>query len=280
MAAVVAVTAMWHTAPVWAADLLGKVGFRDAYVAAVRERDPEVTVVAKDEAELEIGLHGKTITAFLDNAYHAYQQNPEDLDRIVRRYATMAVEAVQASEPAYTSAQLVLLVRPNGYGQQVLARAPPGSDPNAVPFARPVAPGLSLYVAVDEPQSFMIPPITELRAKLHATDAEIWASALANTRARLPKALSPTQGMVVVTGLQISPSLMAFDAFWDSPDMQRGGPPLVSPFARDSLVVMHGDGAELIDGLHRAALDAAGLPDALTDAIYVRRGGRWLQVAP
>jgi len=275
-----AAMAVLQTAPAWAAEPLSELGFRDAYVAAVHKADPDVTVVAKDEAELDIGLHGKTITAFLDNAYHAYRQNPEDLDRIVGRYATMAVAALHGAETTYTAAQLVLLVRPNDYGRVVLARAPPGSDPKAVPFAKPVAPGLSLFVAVDEPQSFMTPPITELRAKLHATDDEIWATALANTRARLPKALSQTQGMVVVTGLEISPSLMAFDAFWDSPEMQKGGPPLISPYAKDSLVVMHGDDPGLIDGLHKAAVDAEGLPDALTDAIYVRRGGRWVQVAP
>ena len=115
-------------------------------------------------------------------------------------------------------------------------------------------------------------PTKHTRLLILGSGPDGWPAAVYAARANLKP--------VVVTGLQISPSLMAFDAFWDSPDMQRGGPPLVSPFARDSLVVMHGDGAELIDGLHHAALDAAGLPDALTDAIYVRRDGRWLQVAP
>jgi hypothetical protein len=279
VAAIAAVgMALAAAAPAWAADLLSLRDFREAYVAALKTADPAVKIEAVTDDELKVtAADGKSLTAFLGNAYNAYRQNPEELNNILQHYTGVAVSAL--SEPTMTADKLVVLVRPEGYGEAMFARAPKGTV-NPRPLSRPLAPGLSLYVAVDQPQSFVIPQASDLRDKLKLTDEQIWATALANTHRRLPDHLTEQQGMTVLTGLEVSPSLMAFDAFWDSPDMQKGGPPVVSPYGRDSLLVVHGDKPGVIEALHKAALEGKDTPDALTDAIYVRRQGHWVQAAP
>jgi hypothetical protein len=243
MSALVALIALLLGPVAWdapRAEPLSMTEFRDAYSVEVRREHPEdkVRIVADDELEITTRDHGP-ITAFIDNAYNFYLTAPDQLDDILRRYVSLVYESAQL--PKITADKLLVLVRPASYAEaQAPMAAAPGSTYGPL-LTRPLAGDLLAIVAVDTPSSYAFVPGSTLRGDLKMDDAAIWKAALANTVAKAPPPPTDQKTFVFSTGTGLGSSLLAEDAFWDQPEMQKGGPPVVAPISKDVLLVAHAD---------------------------------------
>jgi hypothetical protein len=248
-------------------------GFRDAYVAELRKEAPKagVNVVADDTVEVTFGP-GRAATAYLNNAYAFYRQDPGQLDAVLKRYVAQAL-AVRHEEPV-TIAQLRVLVRPRSY-------LPPGAAPDEGPLYRPLAGDLITLVAVDQQTSYAFLSAPRLRDALKLNDEAIWERALRNTDRDLP-GVPPDAGKKAIatftTAKGLAASLLA-EPRWDGSELQANGPPVVAPVAKDMVVLTRLGDVGAIAALRRVAAATAKDPDGLTDQLFVRRNGAW-QVLP
>ncbi|HTX48847.1 MAG TPA: hypothetical protein VME40_05585 [Caulobacteraceae bacterium] len=253
-----------------AATPMSMASFRDAYIAELRREAPSVSVkiVADDAVEV---TDGKRLadTAYLDNAYAFYRQDPSQLRAILKRYVGQILATGDLSQ--YTAAQLRVLVRPVSY---LPSDIPPGKRP----LYRPLAGNLVALVAVDQPTAFAFPPADLLRTTLKLDDESLWARALQNTGRKLPR-VPPDAGKSAVaaftTGDGLASSMLAEPDLWDAPEVEAGGPPVVAPVEKDLVFMTRlGDPAG-VAALRGAAAKVAGDPDGLTNQLFVRRNGAW-----
>lgn len=246
----------------WGAAKLTMTDFRSRVAAEIHRQYPQAKIEAAGEGQLEIELpdHGGG-SLRLDRAYALYQGNPRELDNLVR-----VLVASLAPAPPLTAEALVVLARPTA-----LSRA------EASPLFRPLAGDLSLFVAVDRPDSYAIVSADELRAALKLGDAAIWTRAIANTVAKLPRNLRLTAGQPteISTENGLASSLLAIDAFWDSPELSRSGAVVVTPLARDVILVAPLSDTASVERLRALMKEVQGDPNGLSNDLFVRRNGRW-----
>jgi hypothetical protein len=257
--------------------------FRNAYVAEIRKERPSdtVAVVSADELRVQSPSGGDS-EAFIDNAYAFYRQNPDQLQAILEQY--VGTLAAAASPVPYTAEKLLVLVRSTNYlAALYAAQARSGQADSGPPYTRPIAPGLTAFVAEDQPTTYFFPPAEVLRSALKMDDAAIWSRALANTRRKLPGSPpAKANGALVAltTGEGLAASLMAVPDYWDAAAMQVGGPPVVAPVGKDMVLVTHLSHPSGIAALRTLARKSVDDPDGLIDQLYVRRAGAWEPLAP
>jgi hypothetical protein len=253
-------------------------GFRDAYAAEVRRRLPDSTIAVVSDDHLKIADgKGHDIDAYLDNAYAVYQQNPAHLQDVLKGYVSASIEAMEPTPIA--AVELIILVRPAEYVQAQMATAGGSGEPGPLLF-RPLAGDLVEIVAVDEPSTYKFLPASALRAALGLDDAKVWALALDNLR---DEVASPDLTSRQVVALQlggVASSLLVEPELWDSPSMQAGGAPVVAPVGKDLLLVTHEEDAKGIADMREKAREMRQDPDALSDRLFVRRKGAWVELDP
>jgi len=258
-----------------AAPLISIQAFRDAYVAAVVKAYPTATVKVVADDAVEIGdSHGGSVTSSLDHAYAYYQQDPKELEAILKG----EVETLgAASQPlSVTAGKLVVLVRPAAF-------LPTGMPAAKTPLHRPLAGDLIVLVGADGGVAWIYPPAAKLRAQLKMDNDAIWAQALANTGQEIPgvPALGKRRALATLTGGHgLTSSVLAEPGVWDTPAMQVGGAPVVAPIAKDMVLVIHLDDAKGVAALRGLAAKSQTDPDALTQQLFVRRNGAWEVLPP
>jgi ketosteroid isomerase-like protein len=257
-----------------AARPMSMASFRDAYVAEVRAEQPSASmkVVADDVVEVT-KPDQQTFTAYLDNAYAFYRQEPGQLRSILKHYVGELLAA--RGDTAFTAEQLRVLVRPASYLSITAADKPL--------LSRPVAGDLIVIVAVDEPTKYLYPPAAQLRATLKLGDDAIWTRALGNTARKLPGI--PAQDgkksiAALTTGEGLAASLLAEPGYWDTPALKVGGPPVVAPVAKDMVFLTHLGDASGVAAVRKMAAESVNDPEGLTDQLFVRRNGAWEVLPP
>jgi hypothetical protein len=188
--------------------------------------------------------------------------------------------SIAATEPREIAAgTLLVLVRPTDYVQKQLFR--PGDTGAPLPIlSRPIAGDLVEIVAADQLLAYRFPPGPELRAALRTDDAGVWALTLANLRDTLADPdLTSRQVVTLHTG-GLASSYLAEPELWDSPPMQVGGAPVVAPIGRDLVLVTHERDAKGIADMRKQAREMQRDPEALSDRLFVRRYGAWIELDP
>ncbi len=265
---------------VCAAKPLTLIQFRDAYADEVRHDFPafKIKVLADDELEIT-NPSGEVVSAFMDNAFAFYKENPGKLREILKNYSSIAVSDTNVVHAK--ADQLTILVRSAQYLSSARSLESGAEGAKEPPLNRPLAGDLVAYVAVDLPQSYQFLPANVLRSDLKMDDQAIWARALANLRHHLPATdLSKQPIFALTVGNGLASSLLVESEVWDAPAMQVGGAPVVAPIAKDLIVVAHEGDAKGIANLREAAAKGSDDPDSLSTALFVRRKGAWVELPP
>jgi uncharacterized protein YtpQ (UPF0354 family) len=106
-----------------AAPLLSKEEFSAYYTETLRRRLPEARIEVNAPMQLSLKLDGgASYTAYLDNAYQSYRQEPGNLKGVVDRYlasmtSTIDLKAAAAVEPSL----IVPVVKDRGWSREVSA---------------------------------------------------------------------------------------------------------------------------------------------------------------
>lgn len=236
--------------------------FQDRVVAEIGRRHPRAKVDRVDEKTLHVHCNdaAEPEVINLGRAYALYQGTPSELDSIIRIVAR-TVESFEIS----SADDLLVLVRPETFA------------PDAE-MARPLAGGLVAVVAVDSPERYAIVKGAELRTKLKLTNEAIWARALENTRRAIgfrPVKIPRGRPAKISTQAGLAASLLAFDDYWNSPELTAHGPLAVAVFGRDDLYVAALTDAEAIKVMREGMAEIRDDPNGLTNDLLVRRNGRW-----
>jgi hypothetical protein len=237
--------------------------FREAVVAEVRRRRPDLELKLVGDAQIE---RSEDQSTNVWRGYVYYRQHLRERDAVVGQLADMVLfEAPPAREE-----DLIVLVRPAEFQAQ-------GRDREDVGLAHPIAAGLIAVVACDTPDRYVFSPASKLRAGLGLDDEAIWNRAYANLRARIdtvPPMPDPGKVVTIETGARLASSLVAVSSFWDDPDLLAAGDLVVLPLEHDQLIFTRAGEAELIQHMRRLA---AGWTSAefLSDRLLLRRRGGW-----
>jgi hypothetical protein len=271
--------ALLATTPARADEPMSLDQFRGRFIAAVEKVDPRVKieVIAPDELRLTWSKDGQR-TVYLANTYYYYRQNPAEADTLINRLVRLMAQSTH--EVDESADRLVLLVRQDSFGDSYEAAAAQSGKPKNHLFSEPVADGLALFVAYDEPEAYQYPALDKLQAKFGPDKAWIWSRARQNTLRAIGKvsveSVQPGVFTVKAADSNISASLLVDDDFWASDEIKAAGAHPVVLVGKELLVVVDGADVKALAWLQGFA-DSRDPEDRdwLSTQLYVRQGGRW-----
>lgn len=238
---------------VGAADVLSARAFQDRVVEAIVKRYPQAGVERLDANQLRITLPGQEpTTSNLERAYLLYEATPSELGIIVTNIAS----SLDASSRPIRAEALIVLVRPAAY----VATLAEGS---AGVLTRPLPGDMVAVVALDEPDSYAMKPMSDLGPALKLDADGIWSRAIANTLPHVnfaPREVPDGRIIEISTGQGVASSLLVNEAFWNAPALTRHGPLVVAAFARDSLLVTRLSDTSSVQKLRQVMAASATIP--------------------
>ena len=270
---------LWQaTASPGGSPLLSPVAFRDRLEAAVTAITHQPVANLDDRTFRTKQVSGTELTVSIDNVYPLYQADPSSLDAIVSRYAGVLAAPVQEGA---TLDQLVVIVRPSDY---ITRSLPPGaSTANFLP-PRPMASDLSLFLAIDAPDTIRPAGPADLR-RWNIDVAEAWRRAVVNIKQRIgplqPTRLGNERGAVgfgAASGL--APSMLA-DPSVCGPTAQNGiRGQLVLLYARDMFLYADPTDTAMTSLFWSVVKAETAAGRSLSSTVLTCRSGRWEVAAP
>lgn len=255
------------------AEPIGRAAFRDAVIAAVRKQAPGTPIHVTGEETFVAGQGPKEVNAYTGNLYLEYAEDPSQFQATVAKAARVLM---LAAEPArYAAADLRVAVRPRAYVKA-------GLNGELKAMTRPIVGDLLAIVAIDTPEAVSFPPADDLQNQLKLADSALWARALANTRVHMPKrldALKTNAVNLITLDDGYAASVLADDDLWRDADKRYPEGLVVAAPERNTVLVLRRHAANDVDVVRTLVKAAANSPQALTDLVLVRQGGRWV-VAP
>ncbi len=260
---------------------LAPVEFRGEVERAIAAAHPELSLEAPSDLQLRVlDAAGKTkMTLFLDNAYEEYLRSPEGLQEVVTRYVASLLEASELR--AVERAQIVPVIKDNAWiAESIAAVKERGGEGPAAYVTESYNAQLTILYAEDRPNQirYLIPQNLE---ELGLTAAELRPLAVENLRRLLPEIELHRSSSVtrITAGGSYEASLLLLDEVWNGKIVPVEGEPVVAIPTRDLLLLT---GTETPGGLAQlreiASKSMAGSSYRLTDTLFVRRDGRFVEL--
>ena len=259
-----------------AAESLSPRAFTEAFATAATAAMPTAQVAVAGDLHLETrGVTSGAVTTDLHNAYQVYLRDPEHLDAIIKRYVALLIETVGlkgAPQPLDRS-HIVPVLKTTGWVQALQRQRK--SEPAAQLLTDPFNNELSIVYAEDLPSS-----IRFLMTRDDVGDrSTLRQRALANLH-RLLKKIEMRAGangvFLITAGGEYEASLLLADGIWTSGEIKVDGDIVAAVPAKDALIITGSHNAAGLALLHRLGADLAKGPYALTPALFVYRGGKWV----
>jgi hypothetical protein len=255
-----------------AAALLSPAQFRDRMAAAARAETHQPTTTVDDRTFRTKRGDGTDLTINIDNAYQQYRAAPDLADAVIARYVRLLV----AAPPAAAVEQLVVIVRPSTY---VAAGTGLGADPASLPRPRPLAGDLSLFLAIDSPETIRLANKADL-AGWHLAEAQAWPLAIAHIRARMGRvAIARLGGEAGAPGLTadsgLAPSVLADPELCGAGASRFGGWSVLL-YSRDMLLIADPADRAMVELFERTARDEIAADRSMSSTVLTCRGGHWV----
>jgi uncharacterized protein YtpQ (UPF0354 family) len=269
-------------AAVQAATPMSRDEFTRAYIQAVLVRaGPSAQVAPAANNGLDITLPGgKTLTAYLDNAYKLYLDDPGSLQLVLDRYVASLLETAAMPETLDRTRIIAVVKSRTWLDEMAATMSARGSKTEPHVYERePLADGLWIVYAEDTPRNIRYFTADELRAA-GVERQDLRALALRNLKQLLVSRVEVERGTIsmVTAGGDYEASLLLLDEVWARPDLRAKGEIVVAVPARDLLLVADSADIVAIDKLRLLAMrlhDKASHP--LSDQLFVYRGGRFVR---
>ncbi len=259
------------------AESLNAQAFTYAFAAALTEAIPTVKVSVAGDLQLQVRYaDGKTAEVNLAKVYDAYQHDPAHLKDVVRNYVATLLPLAQAQPAAQTvdRSRIVPIVKSRqwfAHTQDLLK-----SSGKTLQYSdSPLGPALVVVYAEDG--------ATAVRYVTSSDDvgdrAKLYDLALTNLERLLPKveARAGADGIFLVSaGGEYEASLLLFDGLWSGGQFKVDGDIVAAVPAKDALIVTGSHNAAGLARLREVAADLAKGPYALTAALLVYRGGKFV----
>lgn len=255
--------------------------FTSRCAKALRKALPRVEVRVVRDLELRVvGGKGETHTVFLYNAFANYRSAPDDVDGVIARYVAAAVDAQQDTASDFSRERIVPVVKVHSWIEEARrATVGAGKPARELPLVWEELSGdLVVVYAVDREKNMAFLPPKRF-AELGLSKGDLRRLAVKNVMALLPRI--ETRGgdglFMITAGGDYEASLLLADAFWEKRPVKVKGDYVVAVPTRDLLLVSGSDDTAGIAKLREIARKAVGEASyALTDALFVRRDGRFV----
>jgi uncharacterized protein YtpQ (UPF0354 family) len=263
-----------------AAENLSPRAFTEAAAAAATAAMPGAKVIIVGDLQLETrSPSGETTSTDLTNAYRIYLADPKKLDAVIRRYVGLLVETVRVGDRkgVVDQSRIVPVIKPQLWIDGVRRLHESLKTPEAASelLTEPFNTELGIVYAEDRPRSvryLMTRDNIGDRGKLHDL-------ALENLSHILPK-IEMRSGddniWQISAGGDYEASLLLVDPLWSTGRIKVDGDIVVAIPAKGALFVTGSRNEAGLARLRAAAADLAKGPYALTPALLVYRGGKFV----
>ena len=255
--------------------------FEELYIKELLRQMPNAEVRSVGEMELRIKRPGgKEFTAFLDNAYKRYLDEPELRDQILSQYVAGTMETAQSSGRKIDVSRIIPVIKNAGFLASIRRTLKARGEKNPVieqAFDR-YNDELVIMYAEDTNRNIRYLTDRALREAGLPKDRRR-AAAVANLKALLPKIqVYGGKGIYALTaGGTYEASLLLFDRMWRSGKLKVKGELVAAIPARGVLVVTGSQDRAGLKRLRRVVAEEMGRGAYhLTSRLFVYRGGTFV----
>jgi len=255
--------------------------FTREFADALRKAGPGLKVAIVRDLELKItSADGRDSTAFLNNAYDVYKQDPKAKADVIGRFVTAGLETIGAIRDGVDRTRVVPVIKDRPWleeaRQALLSR---GAKEVPEHVYEDFSPDLIVLYAEDSAKNirYLVPKDLEL-GKIERS--ELRTLACANLKRLLPKIeCRGTNGVFMVTaGGDYEASLLLLDSVWRDGQMEVKGEVVVAIPTRDLLLVTGSQDPRGIEKVKRMAKEAStGGSYRLTQKLFVYRNGKFAE---
>lgn len=256
--------------------------FTREYVTALQAASPGVSVQVVQDLQLKVTPSGGSeTTAFLDNAYNTYKQDPGSKSDIIQRFVSAFLESVnESSKAGLDTTRIVPVIKDRAWLDETRS-ALRGRGAKEIPdmVHEDFSPDLVILYAEDSPKNMRYLTTKDL-AGAHIEPKDLRELACKNLHNILPPVERiGTNGLYVISaGGDYEASLLLEDSFWDAKRLEVNGDIVVAIPNRGTLVVTGTGNPDEIASLRNVAKkQAADGAYPLTPKLFVRRNGKFVE---
>jgi uncharacterized protein YtpQ (UPF0354 family) len=260
-------------------DVSSPTAFTQEFAEALRQSRPGLTVEITGSLQLNFtSPNGHKSTAFLDNAYAIYKQNPASKTAVMQKYISSQLEAMDAQDQGIDRNRVVPVIKDRGWLAET-RKAMLSRGAKSVPSLvfEDFSPDLIIVYAEDSPKN--ISYIKEEDLKTAKIDrADLRKLACQNLLQILPKIeRQGGNGIYMMTaGGDYEASLLLIDSIWSGGDLDVKGNIVVAIPTRDLLLVTGSEDADGIGKMKKLVKEASnGGSYKLTQQLFVYRNGKF-----
>lgn len=252
--------------------------FTEEFVKALRLASPSIKVLVKTDLELQItNSAGKDSSAFLDNAYKEYLQDPKAIRDVIQRFTVSYLEP-RDDEAKVDRARIVPIIKDRQWLSEIAQSLKNrGANKPIENVFEEFNEQLVIVYAEDSPKNirYLIPKNLE---EIGVSRTDLRAIAVSNLRRILPKIevhKGPVLSMVTAGG-DYEACLLLLNDLWVDGAIQVDGDIVVAIPSRDLLLVTGSKTPDGIAKLRELAIKSLQQSSyRLTDTLFVYRNGRF-----
>ena len=255
--------------------------FTKEFVRSLRKAYPEIHVQIVNDLELKLtSADGRDSSAFLNNAYDTYKQDPKAKQDVLHKFVSAFAETVADSGKAVDRTRVVPVIKDRPWLEEVRQTlAKDGAKKLPEPVFEDYNSDLVIVYAEDSQKNMRYVPAADFEAaKIKKSDLR--GLACENLKRLLPKIERVgANGLYMINaGGDYEASLLLLDSLWTDGQMQVQGDFVVAIPTRDLLLVTGSRDSQGIEKLKQVVEQAA--KDGsyrLTSKLFVYRNGKFVE---
>lgn len=264
-----------------AQELLSEDAFTEKAMNEFRSKAPDYKIRKAGYLHLHVEVpSGEEMNVYLDNAYKSYRAYPNTEDDILATYIAGWMDRANSSEHVLDPSRIVPVIKDKNYipeiRQSILNQGASLDDWDD-PAHEPLNSELMIVYAEDSETRMRFVSDEELD-ELGLRAAERRALAVGNLKALLPplEAHGGDGIYLLSVGGDYETSLLLFDSFWESGQLEVKGEIVTAVPARGLLVVTGSQDPEGLQSMKEIVAEASQVEAyPLTDRLFVYRNGRF-----
>lgn len=257
--------------------------FTESFIVKLSATAPDLSVQRKGALELSVSKGGeKKHTVFLDNAFKAYRQAPENNDAIVDDYLQSLLETMSASGNETIDTKRIVPVVKDAEYVEAMKRTlvETGQEPEKFDlYYEPLNEDLIVLYAVDSEHNIKYLSGKEVES-LAMDRPALRKLAVTNLNGLLPELEKHGESgtYMITAGATYEASLLLMDRVWEKGQFEVRGDIVVAVPSRDLLLVTGSQDSEALARLTEVVQEVvrdASYP--ITEQLFVRTNGQWVR---
>lgn len=249
--------------------------FRDRIAASISASTGHTAKPVDDRTFTTKDAEGSEVTVSIDNAYAEYLSNPEQLDTILQRFK----KVFGTKQLVARLDQLTVIVRPSDYVARSLGSA---TANDKAPAGRPLVGDLSVFLAIDSPESIRTVNFDDLKT-WNLSDDEAWVKALASIKMRVgPVGFAKLQdepaSSVMVAESGLAPSILADIALCGPASPTGFSGAMILLMSRDAFLLGFPGEKDSIKAFWKISKRLIADNGSMSKTVITCSEGRWMQV--